>query len=575
MFLRQDYRGDKELLVLNDQPEQELVFAHPQVRIVNIKKSFKSLGEKRNACAALATHDWLFVWDDDDIYMPWRLSWSMRMVSRERAFFKSDRSLLLSDGVLSGPEDNLFHSSACFHRDLFDRVGGYPHMGTGEDLEFESKIADLFQVPGLEFAGHPVEKIYYIYRWGGTGSYHVSWFDGGAGGHAKVLDYVTDALRLGRLPRGRIVLEPNWKADYVDLAARYLGMPRPTAPRAVATPSPKSVFRKATAHLRALGSGPLVGQWLVHCADPLGPRTEAPHRLLSPREAQDFVAQADMHGVLATVLRQFPPFLASDPAFAKAKAEALTLHRSALAQALMLRTHADALVAAANLPVVMVKGPVFARTIYPAPSLRTFTDVDLLIAPEAEPELARLLLEAGFQLADYDRDPRRQEWKWLHRENDAVMIEVHTNLVHHPELRAAMSLSYADLAGIAETPAALLTVAAIHGALHRFERLRQVVDICQAARHVSTPEEESRFELLIERSGARLAAIAGLDFAYRLLGEPRCRELARGLGPARYTALARLLIGRSAVTSSMSKARVYHSWRRQGFRELLKRSRAF
>ena len=152
-FLRQDYPGRKELVILNDQPEQELVFEHPQVRVINIKKSFRSLGEKRNACAALCTHDWLFVWDDDDIYLPWRISWSMQMAKAERAFFKPDRSLMLSDGVLSGPEENLFHSSACFHRDLFDRVGGYPHMGTGEDFEFEGKIAEMLQVPSLEFAG--------------------------------------------------------------------------------------------------------------------------------------------------------------------------------------------------------------------------------------------------------------------------------------------------------------------------------------------------------------------------------------------------------------------------------------
>jgi len=58
------------------------------------------------------------------------------------------------------------------------------------------------------------------------------------------------------------------------------------------------------------------------------------------------------------------------------------------------------------------------------------------------------------------------------------------------------------------------------------------------------------------------------------LGEPRCRELARGLGPARHTALARLLLGRSAITSTMGSTRFLHSWRRQGFRILLKRSGA-
>ena len=155
----------------------------------------------------------------------------------------------------------------------------------------------------------------------------------------------------------------------------------------------------------------------------------------------------------------------------------------------------------------------FARTIYPSAGFRNFTDIDLLVAPEAEPQLARVLKEQGFELAEYDRDPDRQEWKWLHRDNDALMIEVHTNLAHHPELRRAISITYEDLAGIAETPAALLTVALVHGALERYELLRQVVDVCQAARAVDTTEEERRFEALVRQTGARFAAIAGLDLA--------------------------------------------------------------
>ena len=318
-----------------------------------------------------------------------------------------------------------------------------------------------------------------------------------------------------------------------------------------------------------------VGDWLVHCADPLGSRTAPPHRELSLEEARELVVQADEHGVLPAVLRHYAPFQ-RDAMLADVKADALTRHRAKLTYSLMLRAHGEAVMAAAaGLPVAMVKGPVFARTIYPSAGFRNFTDIDLLVASEAEPQLARVLKEQRFELAEYDRDPDRQEWKWLHRDNDALMIEVHTNLAHHPELRRAISITYEDLAGIAETPAALLTVALVHGALARYELLRQVVDVCQAARAVDTTEEERRFEALVRQTGARFAAIAGLDLGYRLFGEPRCRELARGLGSARYTALARLLLGRSAITSTMSGTRFLHSWRRQGFRVLLKRGGAF
>ncbi len=178
--------------------------------------------------------------------------------------------------------------------------------------------------------------------------------------------------------------------------------------------------------------------------------------------------------------------------------------------------------------------------------MRTFSDLDLLVAPEAEPRLARVLDEVGFAPATYEQDPIRREWRWHHRDNDALMIEVHTNLVHHPHLREAMSMTFADLAGIASTPPALLAVATLHGALHRFERLRHAVDICQAARLIGSAEEENRFAQLIERTRTRLGAIVGLDLAYRLFAEPRCRDLAHGLGklvtqgyPACYSAVRR------------------------------------
>jgi hypothetical protein len=50
--------------------------------------------------------------------------------------------------------------------------------------------------------------------------------------------------------------------------------------------------------------------------------------------------------------------------------------------------------------MAVIKGPVFARMLYPTPELRTFTDIDVLVAPAAAPRLATLLTGRGFALAD-------------------------------------------------------------------------------------------------------------------------------------------------------------------------------
>src|ERR1017187_5707985 len=91
-FLNQDYAGPKELLILNDFAQQTIFFEHPQVTVVNLSERFGSVGEKRNAAAALCRHDLLAVWDDDDIYLPHRLSFSVSHFHPQRRVVKGTRA---------------------------------------------------------------------------------------------------------------------------------------------------------------------------------------------------------------------------------------------------------------------------------------------------------------------------------------------------------------------------------------------------------------------------------------------------------------------------------------------------
>ena len=220
-FLIQDYAGPKELLVLNDLSEQRLHCDLEGVRIINVPARFHSVGEKRNASAALATHDILFVWDDDDIYLPHRISYSVaQLQAGAREFYKPSRAWILNGEQLLGPESNLFHSGACFTRTLFDSVRGYRHMGSGQDHEFEMDVARV-----LPYAKNDdritAEEIYYVYRWNGTSSYHLSDFGrdrpGVPPGQERVGAYVQAALLSGNVPTGDVELRPAWRRDYAGL----------------------------------------------------------------------------------------------------------------------------------------------------------------------------------------------------------------------------------------------------------------------------------------------------------------------------------------------------------------------
>jgi hypothetical protein len=220
-FLRQDYLGPKELVILNDHTEQELCFDDPEVRVINMPARFRTLGEKRNACAALCHHDILFVWDDDDIYLPHRVSLSVSYLNDARDYFKPVSAFFWQYGNIEKLTRNLFHSQSCWRRGIFDQVNGYPHTWSGEDLALEQKFRKLGASDSVEL--EPPAN-FYIYRWAGTGSYHISGFGESnvAEAATKLEEWTQQASEQHSMPLGRIILEPKWRQDYEQQAATFI-----------------------------------------------------------------------------------------------------------------------------------------------------------------------------------------------------------------------------------------------------------------------------------------------------------------------------------------------------------------
>jgi hypothetical protein len=195
------------------------------VRVVNLPIRFQTVGEKMNAAAALCSHDLLFVWDDDDLYLPHRISYSAEHFDPARGFFTTGKAWGWQNGEISPPHENVFHSGSCWSRELFDTVRGYAAMGNGYDQEIEQRFEEAR--PG-SYARYPIlaKDVFYIYRWGGTGSYHMS-----AYGHDTphqnaeqrvVTEYVAERVAAGEMPTGEIALRPRWHDDYSALVRACL-----------------------------------------------------------------------------------------------------------------------------------------------------------------------------------------------------------------------------------------------------------------------------------------------------------------------------------------------------------------
>lgn len=202
-FIRQQWDGPKELIVLNDHPYQELLCDHPEVRIFNLKSRLPTLGEKRNFSVSLARYDQLLIWDDDDIHLPWRIAETMNVLA-ESQYFKSRQLWVWEhDAIyqLAPPEEEWYHCTSGYSRTLFEELGGYRPINTGEDVTFELRLKASSAVGKFwRLSALPLERLYYIYRVT-HGHYHTSG--------------CTDLTRIEPdIKPGQYQVQPHWERDY-------------------------------------------------------------------------------------------------------------------------------------------------------------------------------------------------------------------------------------------------------------------------------------------------------------------------------------------------------------------------
>ena len=205
-FLRQDYPSElRELVILDDAGQYENQSGDGW-RLVSIPTRFRSLGEKRNACAALASPDvdGFLVADDDDIYLP---HWFRATAD---ALAKADWSrpglVLLEDGdgFREVESEGLYHGGWAFRKDAFYRVRGYGPHNNGEDQELAGRLHKAGVTVHDPCEHH---EPFYIYRYDNS-SYHLSYMDDA--GYRELGD--------GEVTKTQV--QPGWFRDYASLPVR-------------------------------------------------------------------------------------------------------------------------------------------------------------------------------------------------------------------------------------------------------------------------------------------------------------------------------------------------------------------
>ncbi len=215
-FESQDY-DDRELLILDDAGQYE-----PQRgdrwQLISIDRRFRTLGEKRNASAALvaADVDAYAVWDDDDAYLPWHLSAAVSAL-QEADYTIPTRLWTEKPGPRLRLRDNqyLFHGGWTFRRSVFESVNGYPAEQSGQDQSLlrRMKRAGLRRADPLDYDDRPS----YVYRWCTIAGHK----------HLSALDKRTGYQTMGNLDSAPVAgpINPQFEHDWTRLAAAQLLRP--------------------------------------------------------------------------------------------------------------------------------------------------------------------------------------------------------------------------------------------------------------------------------------------------------------------------------------------------------------
>lgn len=332
--------------------------------------------------------------------------------------------------------------------------------------------------------------------------------------------------------------------------------------------------------------------WLSWLAEPCSQRAP-PSTAIDASALSTILDAAELHGVLATCLaglkrpEAMPCGSEGDPTDRTGRRAAIIDAKSSrsleLMSVRMLLGHYGNEVRRslekAELPFVLVKGQTFATKLYPSPTFRGYTDIDFLIPIAARPAVSAVLMGHGFALCEmeYRKSQDYFEDKWILDADQQVLIEVHCDLVHNPNLRRDFSLSYDDVLeagnGDGADPTALLLVAGAHGAVgHQFDRLQQLVDVLQCAKGAAGPIDIGRLRAVSDRCGLTCAIAAALDLAARVFDDASCAALLNELRSSSFDRAAARLLSTRVVMDVHSQNRSRISWRRKLFRQALRYS---
>ena len=211
MFLNQDFEGDSEMIIVNDEEgvnyEIESNIDNKVIRIYNVPKRFSSIGSKRTYATNLAAGDIIMPWDDDDILLPNKISTIMNHI-KDYDYWQCDTAYLETPNKVRQIHTP-GHCAAGFRLDTFIRLGGhYIDQYYDEDRDLKDRF-----IKNAIVKVEPVakEEIFFVCRRSPEALYQTTRIP-----IEKRHSSIEEKSRKQRI-KGNVKLKPSLKRDYVSI----------------------------------------------------------------------------------------------------------------------------------------------------------------------------------------------------------------------------------------------------------------------------------------------------------------------------------------------------------------------
>lgn len=222
-LLAQEYSEPREHLILNTCPRQTLEGDFPNVRILNLKKRPKSLGEARNMAVEAAAGDRILVVDDDDAYLPHFLRTFDEHWTQGLDWVWLDKRLCAMGDEIKEISYGCHGGCFGFTKRAWEAVGRYPdNLSVGEDRVLVGNITKAFNGTKI-LLGDTMPP--FICCWG-NGTYHISGQGNDRanvpGAYVRVEADLTRRIASGKEKIGTIRLQPKRSGDWPTRAKLFM-----------------------------------------------------------------------------------------------------------------------------------------------------------------------------------------------------------------------------------------------------------------------------------------------------------------------------------------------------------------